>query len=742
MLNQPDKKIGISSEEAKEAAMKVKDAAKAKMDAARLKYGEKAKDMVKNNAKSIGATIMTGIAAAAVFTNPGNTVNLNKQVGEIDSAKNAAAEVVKAADKEVQISRQQLKNRTNISAIGQESFSQQAIKQMNTSDFDSRIQTKEMAVNNMRTSSFPEEQIVAKQAEITQIKGEKAEFAENIQDLGMVNNPLAKMFTEESVNELRGKENKTDIDKSSIEVGKMVVEHRSLEAKRDAANSSLTEVEIASNTPEATQVRAQATKANTDSIIAGLSGAAGAAGFMLGGQKFKLKNKDESNPEPEPEPLKKEGAEPTEFTAEEYGPKLPEGVTTEPVFEPVVEKVKAAPVKESFFKSFGKKITQGIWGLSAAAGMNVTGNQVADAIAKANMPVNIANETVLVEEADTTNPRGAPGQYLSGNKTEGGVDAKAAAEKAEHDEGAAIAREMFSKETMERKNSAETAMNNETSNLYKDSEKSKVQSAENALKDETLTMDETINNNTPLHPLKVQTTIMNAEKAGLSPEKMAILKKFLLANQGPSIGESTKALLSGAPEVKAPSIENTTPVVAEKVAQVTPTQDIASEGTPDETPAPAAEAPKVQEAISPEYAAAKIKVEQAAAETGAGAKYVEYTKKVTQELITNMSATLAEKGSTMSPQEVKVLNAKINAAKYLNLHLVDGKMYVTIAESAKATFKEAANGNPNSIFQQAADAKYGNFNLVKFGSYQFESGTMDKSGVQDFLQKYEVISRS
>ena len=246
---------------------------------------------------------------------------------------------------------------------------------------------------------------------------------------------------------------------------------------------------------------------------------------------------------------------------------------------------------------------------------------------------------------------------------------------------------------------------------------------------------------TKLTPQQVE-DIRTSMKSNPDAEQNANIEKFIAQNQqlqGAQVPAGEIQPTSN--EVKAPTETTSQPVLTPEAA-VTPPVAVPSSVQPEAVPAPAAEAPKVQEAISPEYAAAKIKVEQAAAETGAGAKYVEYTKKVTQELITNMSAILAEKGSTMSPQEVKVLNAKINAAKYLNSHLVDGKMYVTIAESAKATFKEAANGNPNSIFQQAADAKYGNFNLVKFGSYQFESGTMDKSGVQDFLQKYEVISRS
>jgi hypothetical protein len=153
---------------------------------------------------------------------------------------------------------------------------------------------------------------------------------------------------------------------------------------------------------------------------------------------------------------------------------------------------------------------------------------------------------------------------------------------------------------------------------------------------------------------------------------------------------------------------------------------------PTPKPHPLAYAPKNQE-----YLSARAKIEAFAKQSGTTEQLSQYTDFIADQIITNLKATLAEKGSTMSSEEQSILMAKVSAWKYIKNHNSASELYISLENAApdqKYTFLKAASGNPKSIFLKvrydnlnAADIANYNFDGVSFESYAREHGFKNAS---------------
>jgi hypothetical protein len=182
-----------------------------------------------------------------------------------------------------------------------------------------------------------------------------------------------------------------------------------------------------------------------------------------------------------------------------------------------------------------------------------------------------------------------------------------------------------------------------------------------------------------------------------------------------------------------PDEENTpeTPTITPQATTEAPSATPAAETIPVTPAATTEAAPEVKQEIpaisplaysadTPDYLATKAKVEAFAKESGVGNQMRAYTTELAGEMVTNMTATLNEKGATMAPDAKAVLEAKINSWKYIQSHIKQDSIYIEIADSAKGTFEKATTGNPNSVLLKI---RMNRLNITDIANHKFESGT-------------------
>jgi hypothetical protein len=204
-----------------------------------------------------------------------------------------------------------------------------------------------------------------------------------------------------------------------------------------------------------------------------------------------------------------------------------------------------------------------------------------------------------------------------------------------------------------------------------------------------------------------------------------------------SIAEQVAKASGIAPEAKAPEVAPAaTTIPAADLAgatQTPPTPNTSPDKVaPAATAAPAKEVYKLKDKVAqvPDYyTTAKNKIDAFAKESGVGEQMRTYTKGLAKEMITNLTAAKEQKGSTMTAEDLSILDAKINAWNYIATHMSNNSVYIPVADSARATFETAAKGNPESIFLKITIA--GEYNTADFCEKNFDgAGTFAGSYAQ------------
>ncbi len=99
----------------------------------------------------------------------------------------------------------------------------------------------------------------------------------------------------------------------------------------------------------------------------------------------------------------------------------------------------------------------------------------------------------------------------------------------------------------------------------------------------------------------------------------------------------------------------------------------------------------------PGYIASKEKIDSFAKESGLTSKLADYNKALAAELLNKMTATLEQKGATLTPQEKSILQAKIDTWRHIEVLTSSDSLDIRIAKISLDTIRTAVGTDPDSV---------------------------------------------
>jgi hypothetical protein len=752
-------------DKAKQQAKAVAEQAKAKFN--KYKDSDQAKEhvakgkelMISEKAQNVAKALGAGVLSVIVSGQAGKMMDLNSKADVLNKLDATAVAERTVSDNAVQVSKSQIANFTQYGGIGQKSMAQ-TLKEAGQKEMDKEIEYQKGVLGNMQQLQNNDSNIEAKKSEINSREADRARLEQESQDFTTDGNQFGNAIKGANSNTFRGGEFGDNFGQKAEALKSKLASHDELKKENQRATDKYYQGNTMNPALEATQQskEAQGDAAKTF-VIGGLAGGAFAFSRKKKGEQAPSKEepKTEPNPEPIPQALETKqvetvteavqaiegietvtpptfaekeeaikineetqesisrvkkgiGGKDTGFTADEYSPKE----------APAPKEAEKVP----FWKKAGKLATQLTMGAAAASAIKM-GPDIAKIIPNFNQGgANIEN----VNKAETGGRDIANEQQVWGKQS-----AKEAYLSSKQSEINSVKHDIDVRMQVITHNFP----GNNFNSMAAEMEKAKITPLRSKLSqlDYELKTMESENFDGKLSKFQVDLINKATEYSGTSDVDKTNIKAFLDKNQSLPSTETAPAKVDistetpGEPDV-AETSNQAAPVAAEStvpaVDLVGATQTPPIPNTIPAEPAKAVEAAPVTittEAPPVDYTIAKAKLEKLASQSEIGKQMKEYTGKITTELITNLSATLAQKGSTMAPADVQILTAKINALKYIKSHNGDS-IYIPIAESAKPTFATAATGNPESIFGKV---RYGNLNKTDIATKDFDGVNMVKT---------------
>jgi hypothetical protein len=764
---------GPSSNKWDKAKQQAKDmAAQAKAKFNKYKGSDQAKEhvakgkelMVSEKAKNVAKALGSGALAVLISGQGGKMMDLNAKADMLNKLDATAVAERTVSDNAVQVSKSQIANFTQYGGIGQKSMAQ-TLMEAGQKEMDKEIDYQKGVLGNMQQLQNNESNIEAKKSEINSKEADRARLEQDSKDFTTDGNQFGNAIKGANNNTFRGSEFGENFGQKAEALKSKLASHDELKKENQKATDKYYQGNTMNPALEATQQSKDA-QGDAAKTILGVGGVMYAISSRKKGEKAPSKEEPKTEPNPEPIPqvpeaqqvetmteavqaiegteaqetsqewkdsikkiMEDEGevkpkdqGSPTGFTADEYGPKQA------PTIKKETEKV-------PLWKKAGKFVTQsamvGSVIFGGSKGMEALKGQPQLSMGGANVErVNIASEGSEVD----------------------GVETKRSNEAMTPDKAADWAKSTYLEKFQSEVDKANNAMSTENAeftdfmtkamspsgdrseaaiNMHKQDHERNLSRNQDAINEATKKLDEAKG--------------IDFKSTKLSPDIASFIKdKVSYSGQDQAVITAVNSYLSQndslASQVKpAETIPQAQPVTAstEAPAQTSPaaTQEVAKPVAAAET-APAA----VKESPPVDYTIAKENIEKLASQSEIGKQMKEYTNTITTELITNLSATLAQKGASMAPADVQILTAKINALKYIQSHNGDS-IYIPVAESAKATFATAATGNPESIFGKV---RYGNLNKTDIATKNFDGVTMAKTyaekGITDVQAHLDQIT--